>query len=149
MACSETSFKSYSFTHQWKVSDLEVRLHNPDKLTSPEFCSPPGMEPETKWKLAVFLDYREAVAKKVAGKVGPKSLSSLGKNYISVEIVYVGAKGSMLHKDIWIEAQLRKPLIINMPVTDFKGSVTCLGQKKLSAVARTLPTLPILCQLQV
>ena len=129
MACSETSFKSYSFTHQWKINDFEVRLHNPEKLTSPEFCSPPGVEPETRWKMAVFLDNREEV---------PSGLFARKKN-VSVEVVYVGAKRAMaIQKDVWIEAQLRTPLIINMPNNYFKQSVTSFGPKKLSVVPRGL-----------
>ena len=56
MACGETSFNSYTFTYQWTVNNLEVRLSNPSELTSPVFSSPPGTQPATKWTLAVFKD---------------------------------------------------------------------------------------------
>ena len=52
---SETSFKSYTFSFEWTVNNLDARLENPCKLTSPEFSSPAGAKPPTKWQLAVFL----------------------------------------------------------------------------------------------
>ena len=54
MAGSETSFNSYTFTYNWKINDLETRLHNPTKLTSATFSSPSGSKPATKWMLTIF-----------------------------------------------------------------------------------------------
>ena len=54
MAVSETSFKSYTFTYKWKITDLETRLHVPSNLSSPTFSSPRGARPVTKWMLTIF-----------------------------------------------------------------------------------------------
>ena len=53
MASSETSFDSYTFTYKWTVKDLGTRLCNPSELKSPEFNSPPGTNPLTKWELVI------------------------------------------------------------------------------------------------
>ena len=55
MAASETSFESYVFTYQWTVNDLYTRLYNPSELKSPEFSSPLGAKPATKWALSLYI----------------------------------------------------------------------------------------------
>ena len=54
MAGSETSFNSYTFTFEWRISDLETRLLNSNKFNSPTFSSPSGAKPATTWMLTIF-----------------------------------------------------------------------------------------------
>ena len=48
----ETTFDSYSFEYQWKISKVSGRLSKPDPLICPEtITSPPGKLPVTMWTL--------------------------------------------------------------------------------------------------
>ena len=47
-----TEFSSYSFTYEWKISNVNSRLNKPQPLQCPETIkSPPGKLPATEWRL--------------------------------------------------------------------------------------------------
>ena len=47
-----TEFSSYSFTYEWKISNVNSRLNKPEPLQCPErIKSPPGKLPATEWQL--------------------------------------------------------------------------------------------------
>ena len=47
-----TSFESYSFEYEWKISNVDGRTSNPDPVVCPEdIISPPGKYPATTWRL--------------------------------------------------------------------------------------------------
>ena len=49
-----TSFESYSFEYDWKITQFKERLSKPEPLVCPEdIRSPPGKYPATTWRLEV------------------------------------------------------------------------------------------------
>ena len=48
----ETEFSSYSYTYEWKISNVSRRLNKSEPLQCPETIkSPPGKFPATEWRL--------------------------------------------------------------------------------------------------
>lgn len=140
MACSETSFASYTFKHQWKINDLEARMQNPSELTSPAFDSPPGTQPATRWELCILppghidnasddrsgprIPYRGTVSEQYLSlelKRLPAAVPSVSRRGLSVQQQH--------ENDVWSEAHLKTSSIIKK---SSRHNVTSLGPMRLS-----------------
>ena len=56
-----TGFSSYSYTYEWKISNISHRLNKTEPLECPETIkSPPGNLPATEWRLAALGDSEKA-----------------------------------------------------------------------------------------
>ena len=73
------------------MNNLDARLENPCKLTSPEFSSPAGSEPPTKWQLAVFLHpderSRERTTSTYMTRTPFSAVACAREQYIGIEVI--------------------------------------------------------------
>lgn len=93
MAASETSFENYTLTYQWTVNDLYTRLYNPSELKSPEFSSPPGAKPATKYQQKSNIQGCRSVNK------------SLHKGLVKVSVANPRDRVIQFDKDIYTEEE--------------------------------------------
>ena len=140
MAGSETSFNSYTFTFEWRVSDLETQLLNSNKFNSPTFSSPSGAKPATTWMLTIF-NGDQCAQTPPPPPVGEQSLSVELK---CLSTVGASSGGLILGRpvrpqvvlpregdDVWVEARLKTRSSNFDDLTEFEATSVSQGPTKL------------------